>query len=153
MKQDNYLKSGAIMYFLWGLLHVIAGFLLVVPFFADGIEGLWGFYGFGLKPEDITPVLVAASHVALNFGFDLAGYGVLAIILSWFIWKSHMVVTSFWILVIMLGIADVAFVYAQMMPGYVSLAEGIPGPILYVLGTALCGYSLHINNKFKRGFL
>ncbi len=101
------------MFFLWGLLHVIAGFLLAVPFFADGISGLWSFYDFGLAPEDITPVLVAASHVALNFGFDLAGYGVLAIILSWFIWKNHMVVASFWILVIMLGIADVAFIYAQ----------------------------------------
>ncbi len=141
------------MFFLWGLLHVIAGLLLVAPFFADGISGLWSFYGFGIEPEDITPVLVAASHVALNFGFDLAGYGVLAIILSWFIWKSRMVVASFWILVIMLGIADVAFIYAQMMPGYVSLAKGVLGPILYVLGTGLCGYSLQINNKLKRGLL
>jgi hypothetical protein len=74
MKNDNYLKSGAVMFFLWGLLHVIAGFLLVVPFFADGISGLWSFYGFYLEREDITPVLVAASYVALNFGFDLAGY-------------------------------------------------------------------------------
>jgi hypothetical protein len=44
-----------------------------------------------------------------------------------------MVVTSFWILIIMLGIADIAFIYAQMMPGYVSLAEGILGPILYLI--------------------
>ena len=64
-----------------------------------------------------------------------------------------MVVASFWILVIMLGIADVAFIYAQMMPGYVSLAKGVLGPILYVLGTGLCGYSLQINNKLKRGLL
>ena len=34
-----------------------------------------------------------------------------------------------------------------MMPGYVSLAEGILGPMLYVLGTGLCGYSLQNNNK------
>lgn len=134
---NRLIKVGATMFFLWGVLHVYAGYLTAVPFFTEGPGKNLGILGVEIGAGSLDPALVAAGHLALNFGIDLAGYGVLAIWFSWFLWRGKLIVLSFWVNTVMLGIADAAFIYSLLVPGYSPILEGLAGPILYTLGVLL----------------
>ncbi|MFZ9034887.1 MAG: hypothetical protein ACO2ZM_02030 [Francisellaceae bacterium] len=146
------LKTSAIMFILWGILHLYAGLGLAIPYWSSGAGSMWAMFGY--NPEKISGLLEVASHVALNFGIDLAGYGLLAIILAIFIFKNRYVKYSFWILVVMLGIADLAFVYALLIPGYlvsiVAVIASWSGPILYILGVAFGLVAFYSGKKSQR---
>ena len=133
---NGWLKSGAAMFFLWGVLHVYAGGLMSIPFFTSGAGSNLAVVGFGLA-EPLSSFERVASHITLNFGLDLAGYGILAVWLSINLFRGQHMKLSFALLVVMLGISDGAFVYSLLLPGYSPLAEGLPGPILFLLGIPL----------------
>lgn len=139
---NRLIKIGAMMFFLWGVLHLFAGYLITEPFFTQGVGHNLAVLGLEKPTIPLDQLTHAASHLALNFGFDLAGYGVLAIWFAWFLWQGRHIQLSFWVLTIMLGIADLAFIYSLLLPGYSPLLEGIAGPVLYVLGVGFSGWGL-----------
>lgn len=152
IKQDGeapmniWIKLGAAMFFLWGLLHVYAGGLMSVPFFTVGPGANLAVVGFAVG-EPLSPFERVASHITLNFGLDLAGYGILAIWCAANLLRNRNVFFSFALLVVMLGISDGAFIYSLLLPGYSPLIEGLPGPILYALGVPLTVKGLFFSER------
>lgn len=140
-KPNRFIRTGAMMFFLWGALHIYAGLLIALPFFETGPAATLAVFGVQFS-EPLSHPSLAASHVALNFGFDLAGYGVLAIWLAIYIWRGEQIRRHFAVIAVMLGIADAAFIYSLLLPGYSPLLEGIAGPVLYLLGLMFVGYGL-----------
>jgi hypothetical protein len=113
-----------------------------VPFLLNGPGANLALFGVALGDGGLSEVARLASHVTLNFGIDLAGYGLLAIWLSWFLWNARLVSLTYWLAVVMLGIADAGFIYSLLLAGYSPLLEGLAGPIFYVLGVVFAGYGL-----------
>lgn len=148
-RPNAWIKTGTIMFFLWGVLHMYAGGLMSIPFFTQGPGANLAVIGIAMD-KPLSPDLIASSHIALNFGLDLAGYGVLAIWLSVMMWQGRNMLLNYTMLVVMLGIADAAFIYSLLMPGYSPLLEGIAGPLLYTLGVMLSGFGLFITHKRKQ---
>ncbi len=126
-ENNQLIKAGAAMFFLWGVLHLYAGYLTAIPFFSEGAGANLGILGVEIGDAPFSPALVAAGHLALNFGIDLAGYGVLAIWFSWFLWDGRLIKLSFWVNTVMLGIADAALIYSLLLPGYSPILEGRRG--------------------------
>jgi hypothetical protein len=127
-------QTGAAIFVLWGVLHLVVGLIGAFAFASSGPAGV--FSGFGAAPvaAELTPTLVLAGHIALDFSLVLAGYGVLAIWAAVLIWRGQRL--GFWLNTVMLGIADGSFIIALMLPGFISPAAGGLGPVLYVLGVA-----------------
>ncbi|GAA1671687.1 hypothetical protein GCM10009765_21360 [Fodinicola feengrottensis] len=111
-------RAGAICYLLWGVLHIYIGFMLLSKLLSGGIhqgrEIAWGqmYYSFVV----IFGTLVAVVAIGLNWRGDPAGYWInLAVVLS----------------------TDSVFAVIMMAPGYITLGQGISGPILAVPAIAL----------------
>lgn len=131
MKQ-KLMRLGAVFFLAWGLLHIAVGLGGAAAFFTEGPLGALSATDLAIASDEVRLALERAGHIALDFSLILAGYGVLAIWGAVLIWRGQRL--GFWLNTVMLGIADAAFVYALMLPGYISVAEGILGPVLYVLG-------------------
>ena len=127
-------QTGAVLFVLWGVLHLGAGLSGAFTFATRGPAGVFSGFGGAPAPAELTPTLDMAAHIALDFSLILAGYGLLAIWGAVLIWRGQRL--GFWLNTIMLGIADGSFIIALMLPGFVSLAAGGLGPVLYVLGVA-----------------
>ena len=129
---NRLVKSGAIFFVLWGVLHIAVGLGGAMIYLTRGPIGLIAVFGGSAAPAEAHALVRLAAHIALDFLLVLTGYGLLAIWGAVLIWQGRWL--GFWLNTILLGIADAAFMVALMIPGETPISEGIWGPIFYVLG-------------------
>ena len=78
----------------------------------------------------------------MSFCLDVGGYGVLGFLVAWMIWKQGSWV-GYVIGLIVIGIADLAFLFVQVLPGIIELNAGtIGGPVLWFLAVAVTLFGL-----------
>lgn len=142
-------KVGAILFAVWGVLHLWVGYECVHQYLTSGAPGLWTMLTGGRNApheafQHATDALTANvhAHLILNFGVDVGGYGVLGFFVAWMIWKQGSWV-GFLIGLILIGIADLAFLFVQVVPGIIELNPGtIGGPVLWFLAVAITPFGL-----------
>ena len=142
-------KIGAILFALWGVLHLWVGYEGVHQYLASGAPGLWKMLTGGRNApheafQHATDALTANVHAhhILNFCLDVGGYGVLGFFVAWMIWKQGSWV-GYLIGLIVIGIADLAFLFVQVVPGIIELNAGtIGGPVLWFLAVAITPFGL-----------
>jgi len=105
-------KLGAVTYVLWGLLHIQAARLVYV-------------LGQTLEPGMIQGRIFQDAWNLLFFA--LFGI-VVAIFLNW---KNSLL--GYWINLVVVSAADLGFIVAILVPGYVPLVPGVLGPLLWLL--------------------
>ena len=104
-------KIGAVLYFLWGLLHVkasIATFQL----------------GMTLEPGIVQGRVY---QDAWNLAFFAVAVSVIAVLLNWKNSRS-----GFWLNFILATVTDLGFIFHVLIPGYIPVIPGIIGPVLWV---------------------
>lgn len=127
MSMKNYgHKIGAVMYFIWGLLHVKA---------AVSVYQL----GNGLG-ADMVQGRVYQDAWSLLF-FALVGMGV-AVRLNW-----HNSRSGYWINLITVSVTDIGFIAFVLIPGYLPIFPGILGPVFWVFGAVFSTIGLYSSNK------
>jgi hypothetical protein len=137
---NRLIKLGALMFILWGILHILVGAVAVVAYATKGPIGIFTAYGATLESQDTGQTLMLAANIALEFSIILAGYGILSIWAAFVMYRGQEL--GFWLNTVLLGIVDAAFVYALMLPGYIPVDQGIGGPVLYVAGVVLSAIGL-----------
>ena len=105
-------KLGAVTYVLWGLLHIQAARLVYM-------------LGQTLEPGMVQGRIYQGAWNLLFFA--LFGI-VVAILLNW---KNSRL--GYWLNLVVVSAADIGFIVAILMPGYVPLIPGGIGPLLWVL--------------------
>ena len=105
-------KLGAVTYVLWGLLHIQAARLVYM-------------LGQTLEPGMVQGRIYQGAWNLLFFA--LFGI-VVAILLNW---KNSRL--GYWLNLVVVSAADIGFIVAILMPGYVPLFPGGIGPLLWVL--------------------
>ena len=105
-------KLGAVTYVLWGLLHIQAARLVYM-------------LGQSLEPGMVQGRIYQGAWNLLFFA--LFGI-VVAILLNW---KNSRL--GYWLNLVVVSAADIGFIVAILMPGYVPLFPGGVGPLLWVL--------------------
>ncbi len=111
-KVNLFAKLGAVTYVLWGLLHIQAARLVYV-------------LGQTLEPGMIQGRIFQDAWNLLFFA--LFGI-VVAIFLNW---KNSLL--GYWINLVVVSAADLGFIVAILVPGYVPLVPGVLGPLLWLL--------------------
>lgn len=111
-------RVGAVCYVLWGLVHYNAAYGVfklassLPPTMAQGRLNQCAFY---------LVVFATASIV-------------LGIALNW-----HNSRAGFWLNLLIVSVADIAFIVFMLVPGYSPIWPGIAGPVLWIAGLTLTG--------------
>ena len=142
-------KMGAFLFLLWAILHIWVGAEGLHQYFTNGTKGLWDLIIGGEKvphqkfihSTDST-TLFAHSHLLLNFVIDVAGYGVLGLFVAWIIWKKASWI-GYFIGLIAIGIADLAFLFVTVLSGVAELnLPSLSGPIIWFLAIIITPFGL-----------
>jgi hypothetical protein len=105
-------KIGAVLYLLWGLLHVKAAIAT---------------YQLGMTLE---PGIVQGRvyQDAWNLAFFAISVSVIAVLLNWR--NSRL---GFWLNFSLATVTDLGFIFHVLAPGYIPMVPGVVGPVLWVL--------------------
>ena len=108
-------RIGAILYVIWGLLHIIA---------AKKVYQL----GQTLEPGMVQGRIIQNA-------WNLLFFAVFAIAVAIFMnWKN--INTGYWLNLVVVSAADVGFILAILVPGYLPIIPGIIGPAVWILALA-----------------
>lgn len=133
-------KIGAVLFVLWGVLHIWVGYEGAHQYLTNGVHGLWELVIGGSNAprtafQHTTDAVTAhaQAQLLLNFCIDVGGYGVLGLVVAWQIW-ARASWSAYFIGVFIIGIADLTFLFAMVTSGIIELSAGsVGGPIIWFL--------------------
>jgi hypothetical protein len=119
-------KIGAVMYFVWGLLHLKAAYSV---------------YQLGMSLEaGMIQARIFQDAWNLLF-FALVGITV-AVIFNW-----HNSRLGYWINLITVSVTDIGFITFVLVPGHLPVFPGILGPVFWVFGAIFSTIGLFASAK------
>ncbi len=128
--QTNILRASAVLWVIWGLVHALAGGIVLSADATGGFQAIAD----AVDPE----MLVADYHSAVGgilnqHGWNLLWFGVATVIGAAFIWRGNL--TAIWVTGMIGGLADLGYLLFVDFPGYVNF---VPGTVMtFVSGTAI----------------
>jgi hypothetical protein len=142
-------KIGALLFLLWGVLHIWVGYEGVHQYLLNGVQGQWNMVIGGRQaPREAfihaTDAITAHAQgqLLLNFCIDVGGYGVLGLAVAWLIWARASWV-GYFIGLVAIGICDLTFLFALVTPGIIEMNAGtVGGPVLWFLAIAISPFGL-----------
>lgn len=142
-------KIGAALFALWGILHLWVGYEGTRLYLASPAQDQWRMFIGGAKapfdafqfPSDAVTSHVQANLI-LNFCYDVAGYGILGMFVSWMLFRR-----ASWIVYLMgiflVGVCDLSFTFLQMTSGIIQLnVPTVSGPIIWLLAVIITPFGL-----------
>ena len=106
-------RIGAVMYVIWGVLHLNA----TVKVYQLG--------------DALDPGMVQGR--LFQSAWNLLFFAVVAIVVAaLFNWRNSRI--GYWINLITVNVTDIGFILFILVPGYLSLWPGVLGPVFWVLG-------------------
>ena len=130
------LKAAAVLWVIWGLVHVLAGVMVLSSDAAGGVQAI---------ADAVDPALLVADYHAavggiLNqHGWNLAWFGVVTVIGGGFIWRANM--TAIWVTAMVGGLADLGYLMFVDIPGYVNF---LPGTVMTIVSASAIVLSLWV---------
>lgn len=149
-KLHTAVKIGSLAYVLWGVLHLYVGFMGISLYITDPNRGLWS----SLIGGDNMPVdkfqfatdpmtLKVTANFILNFCLDVAGYGLLGMLLGVMLWKNSKPWLAYFIGLFIIGVADLSFLFLQVTPGHIKGDWGTyGGPVLWFIAVVILPFGL-----------
>ncbi len=128
--QTLLLRIAAILWIIWGAVHVLAGGIVLSGDATAGVQAIAD----AVPPESLAIDYPAALGGILNqHGWNLAWFGLATIIGAVFIWRAK--TTAIWVTGLIGGMADLGYLLFVDLPGYVNF---VPGTVMTIVsGTAI----------------
>ncbi|MSQ43671.1 MAG: hypothetical protein EXR45_05625 [Chloroflexi bacterium] len=142
-------QDGAILWAIWGILHVWVGYEGVHQYMSAGVRGQWSTLVGGARvPRETfdyaTDAATAFAHsqLILNFCLDVGGYGVLGLFIAWMIW-AHASWMAYLIGLVAIGIGDLSFLFALVTSGVIEFSFAvILGPLVWFIAVVVTPFGL-----------
>lgn len=147
-------KVGAALFVLWSVLHIWVGFEGIHQYLSGDTQSQWNMLIGGanapLNAFQHTSDMVTAhaqSQLILNFSIDVGGYGVLGLFVAWMIF-SQASWLGYFVGLIVIGIADLAFTFSLLTTGVIVLNAGtVGGPIIWILAVLITPFGMPSSKK------
>ncbi|MDX8348139.1 hypothetical protein SLH49_09085 [Cognatiyoonia sp. IB215446] len=128
--QATALKIAAILWVIWGLVHLLAGVIVLMSDASGGFSAIADAVDADALTADYHP---AVGGILNQHGWNLGWFGIATIIGGVLIWRRNM--TAIWVTGMVGGLADVGYLLFVDLPGYVNF---FPGTVMtFVSGTAI----------------
>ncbi|MEL6323033.1 MAG: hypothetical protein AAFQ84_02250 [Pseudomonadota bacterium] len=128
--QLTLLKVAAVLWVIWGLVHMLAGFIVIPADAAAGFQAIAD----AVPPEALEADYHEAVGGILNqHGWNLLWGGFVTIVGAVFIWRAN--ITAIWVTAMVGGLLDVGYLVFVDIPGYVHF---VPGTLMTIVsGSAI----------------
>ena len=128
--QKSTLKVAAVLWIIWGLVHTLAGVMVLTSDATGGFQAIAD----AVDPAVLEVEYHAAVGGILNqHGWNLGWFGIATIIGGHLIWRRN--ITAIWVTGMVGGLADVGYLLFVDFPGYVNF---VPGTIMtFISATAI----------------
>lgn len=119
-------RIGAIIYVLWGLLHIVAAFKVYT-------------LGQGIEPGMVQ------GRVYQN-AWSLLFFAVFSIVVAIkYNWNNSKL--GYWLNLVVVSVVDIGFIIIVLVPGYLPLVPGALGPLLWLLALAFSTMAIRRANE------
>lgn len=126
-------KIGAVMYILWGLLHIVGAGLLLQQLSSEGVVGVLASLGSAVPAAELPDVSGGVVGAVLAFhSWNLLWIGLLVVVVGLRLnWTNRPI--GYWLNAVVVGAADIGLIVTLLVPGYMTWSDGWPGPVLWFL--------------------
>lgn len=128
--QETLLKAAAVLWIIWGLVHLLAGVIVLTSDASAGFHAIAD----AVDPDTIQHEYApSVGGILKQHGWNLAWFGLATAIGAIFIWRQNL--TAIWVTGMIGGLADLGYLLFVDLPGYVNF---FPGTLMtFVSGTAI----------------
>ncbi len=129
-KQKTALRAAAVLWIIWGLVHTLAGVIVLTSDASGGFQAIAD----AIDPDALKAEYHEAVGGILNqHGWNLGWFGIATIIGAVLISRQN--TTAIWVTAMIGGLADIGYLLFVDFPGYVNF---IPGTLMtFVSGSAV----------------
>jgi hypothetical protein len=134
-----------VFYVLWGIVHIWAGALILYRLAAEGGTSALAQVGSAVPAEELPQNLTGvAAGILGQHAWNLAVFGCFALIVGATLnWRNSR--TGYWLNLGVVSAADVGYIYAILLPGYIRLVDGLWGPAFWILAVIFSTIGLLAN--------
>ena len=139
MNTSILLKISAILWIVWGLVHVLFGVMVILGDAGSGIQAIGN--GVALTPIQYPEVVGAIMN---QHGWNLVWFGIATTIASVLVWRGNN--TAIWVAAMIGGLADLGYFIFLDLGGYVKFVPGSVMTIIALLAIVL-SFTAYLKNK------
>ncbi len=124
----------AVLWIIWGLVHIFAGVMTMNFILSDDIAAAVGGIADAVDPAAVQAAYPAASGAVIGqHGFNLFWIGIVTLICGFYVWKGNK--NAIFLAALTGGLADLGYFLFMDLGGYVNF---VPGTVMtLVSGTAI----------------
>ena len=142
----NLLKVSAVLWIIWGLVHVLAGVMTMKGILTNDIASSIAGIADAVDPESLQiNYPKAAGAVIGQHGFNLLWIGLATFISAFFIWKGNK--NAIFLAAICGGLADLGYFLFMDLGGYVNF---MPGTVMTIVSSFAIITSFYAHFKSKK---
>jgi hypothetical protein len=143
-------KIGAVCYVLWGIVHLGVGAVMLYRLATEGGTAALAQSSSAIPAEELPQNLTgAASALVGQNAWNLMVFGCFALVVAVTLnWNNSRL--GYWLNLAVVSAVDVGFIYAFVLPGYIRLSDGLPGPALWVLAVIFSTIGFMANSEETR---
>lgn len=146
MINSKYLKSAAVLWIIWGFVHIFAGIMTMKGVLTEDISASVSGIADAIDPSTLQMDYSEASGAIIGqHGFNLFWIGIVTFICAFFIWKGNK--NAIFLAAITGGLADLGYFLFMDLGGYVKF---MPGTVMTLASSAailLSFYDYFTNRK------
>lgn len=123
------LRAAAVLWVVWGLVHILAGVLTIGQETAAAVAGV---------ADAVDPAVLidlkyhaAAGGLIKQHGWNLAWIGLTTVVCAVFVWRKSR--TAIWVAALVGGMADLGYFLFMDLPGHVNF---LPGTLMTLVSGA-----------------
>lgn len=126
------LKISAVLWIIWGLVHILAGVLTINHILNKDIAAAVGGIADAVDPATLAADYPAASGAILGqHGFNLLWIGLTTLVCAFFIWKKNK--SAIFLAALVGGLADLGYFLFMDLGGFVKF---VPGTVMTLVSSA-----------------
>lgn len=137
------LRAIAILWALWGLVHLLAGFMILMSDASGGFQAIADHVNAADLHAQYHPAVAGVLH---QHGWNLGWFGATTLIGAGLIWRRSL--SALWVTAMIGGLADLGYLLFLDLPGYVN---AVPGTLMTVISGTAIALSLWVWRPMRRG--
>lgn len=142
----NLLKISAVLWIIWGLVHILAGVMTMKGILTNDIASSVAGIADAINPTTLQmDYPKAAGAVIGQHGFNLLWIGLVTFVSAFFIWKGNK--NAIFLAAICGGLADLGYFLFMDLGGYVNF---MPGTVMTIVSSLAIITSFYAYFKSKK---